>query len=103
MVRVFGGARGAVLICTTTATAFGPVFSDREEALCFLAWLGTDPRMIGGNDERLAEKYQKFLCVRKQVLGGYRACWVCGDSFFSSHDARICDVCKSERSLSNAD
>ena len=41
-----GGADGAVLYCSTSMTAFGPVFSSAEHAEDFLKWLPCDPRML---------------------------------------------------------
>lgn len=33
-----GDTSGAVLLCSTSMTAFGPIFADTQEADCFLNW-----------------------------------------------------------------
>ena len=35
---IYGGTSGAVLICDTSMTAFGPVFDDANEAERFQTW-----------------------------------------------------------------
>ncbi len=65
-VRILTDGDNAVLYCSTSDWAFGPVFSadthGRDAAYMaqrFLDWLAPDPREIG--DELLANKYVQFL------------------------------------------
>lgn len=56
---------GAVLYCSTTMWAFGPVFEDREQAQAFLDWLDpTDPRRL--SDAELEAKYGDFLVYKDE-------------------------------------
>jgi hypothetical protein len=57
------GLTRAALVDSVTMTAFGPTFTDEEEAEAFLSWLagpggGLDAR--GLDDEQLAESVIKF-------------------------------------------
>ena len=58
--KLDGDSRGyAVLYCSTSMWAFGPVFEDEFQAQEFLDWLPDDPR--GYNDALLESKYVEFL------------------------------------------
>ena len=50
----------AVMVCNTSGTAFGPVFTSREEAEAFLDWLlPTDPRqLVGGELEATVARFR---------------------------------------------
>jgi len=52
------GREQAILFCSTTDWAFGPLFDDAEEAQWFLEWLGTDPRSL--KDSVLEAKVSQF-------------------------------------------
>ena len=54
-----GDSRGAVLYCSVTDWAFGPVFEDGEQAQAFLDWLVYDPRSL--SDSLMEAKYSEFL------------------------------------------
>ena len=55
----------AVLYCSTSMWAFGPVFHEGyDEAQAFLDWLGVDPR--GLSESELQEKYREFLSREKE-------------------------------------
>lgn len=41
-VEIIANNTAAVLVCNTTDTAFGPLFTDHTEAEDFLAWLSKD-------------------------------------------------------------
>ena len=52
--------QGAVLVCTTSGVAFGPVFDDNDEASGFLDYIahhypGEDVRMLDDHDLRIAQ------------------------------------------------
>lgn len=59
----------AVMYCSTTMWAFGPVFGDDDEHSAderieaFMRWLVVDPR--GLPDNILESKYQEWLCQEK--------------------------------------
>jgi hypothetical protein len=56
----------AVLYCSTTMTAFGPLFADREEAEKFLEWLHPlDARTL--SDAGLEGKYSDFRARNKRA------------------------------------
>jgi len=55
----YGTETGAVLICSTSGVAFGPVMKDAEEADVFLEFLGVDARVLSEND--LMASYSEFL------------------------------------------
>ena len=50
----------AVLYCSTSGTAFGPLFRDHDEAQAFLDWMGEsdDPRRYSSSE--LHEKFSEF-------------------------------------------
>lgn len=50
---------GAVLYCSTTMWAFGPIFESGEAAEAFLKWLGFDPRSLSNKD--LESNYTRWL------------------------------------------
>ena len=62
-----GDSQGAVLYCSTTGWAFGPVFDDGKQAHAFLDWIGYghhvgnrfDPRAL--DEEELEGAYFAFL------------------------------------------
>ena len=58
----------AVLYCSVSMWAFGPVFKDVEEAESFLDFLGegreNDPRSM--SDAELTLKYHDFLATREE-------------------------------------
>lgn len=58
----YNGGR-AVLYCSTTDWAFGPVFASTDHAQSFLTWLYTDPR--GLTDSQLESKYSQWQSVTK--------------------------------------
>lgn len=61
-VRIMTGANesdGAVLYCSTSMWAFGPIFEDAESAQAFLEWLGTDPRLL--TDSQLERKHSEWM------------------------------------------
>ena len=61
-----GGYRNAVLYCSTTDWAFGPLFEDADEAQAFLDWLGvTDPRTLADNE--LATKVSQFRVEHEET------------------------------------
>jgi hypothetical protein len=51
-----GDSQGACLYCSTSGTAFGPIFEDRDDAEGFLEWYGhgTDVRLL--DDDVLRNK-----------------------------------------------
>lgn len=55
-----GGIRRAVLWCTVSDTAFGPLFKDREEAEAFLEWADDDPRRMKA-EGRLEDAFLEFI------------------------------------------
>ncbi len=59
----------AVLFCSTTGWAFGPLFEDLEDAQSFLDWLSAredrDPRNLP--DHELGDYFKEF---RKEVSSG---------------------------------
>lgn len=62
-VHVLEGKDGsAVLYCSTTSWAFGPLFEDGEAADDFLRWLKADPR--AHDDEWLQRKHSEWLSKR---------------------------------------
>lgn len=56
----------AVLYCSTTMRAFGPVFEDRDEVEAFLEWYdrGTDLRLL--SDARMEEVVSRFRLGREE-------------------------------------
>lgn len=61
---------GAVLYCSTSMWAFGPVFENKDAAMLFLDWLGlVDPRTLSDNElelkhiEWLTEKQNEELGI----------------------------------------
>lgn len=58
---------GAVLYCSVTDWAFGPIFADRDEAQAFLDWLPSDPRSLsdGDLDDKFSE-FRVYLADREQ-------------------------------------
>ena len=66
-VRVIRGEDYAVIYCSTSMTAFGPVFADGDEADEFLTWLDetthTDARLF--SDSELHNKYCDYLSERE--------------------------------------
>lgn len=71
-VRIFKDMGHAVMYCSTTDWAFGPVFHDTDEhdaeerVEVFLEWLREDPRRL--NDHELQMKYSLFLTVEKELF-----------------------------------
>lgn len=57
-----GGRTMAVLYCSTTMWAFGPVFDSVEQAEDFLKWLGSDPRHFP--DSVLEQKHSEWFEAR---------------------------------------
>jgi len=68
-VRIIGDDETAVMYCSTTDWAFGPVFSDKDEHSAFeriesfLRWLRVDPREFDEVD--LSMKYTEWLSQEK--------------------------------------
>jgi hypothetical protein len=64
-VRILSGEDAAILYCSTTDWAFGPVFGDRdthtgtERAAAFLRWFKAEPRRL--NYDELEAKYSEWL------------------------------------------
>jgi hypothetical protein len=58
-VRIISDDNGAVIYCSTSMRAFGPVFQDHDEAQKFLEWLPSDARLLTQNE--LSHKYSDFL------------------------------------------
>jgi hypothetical protein len=62
-VRILQGDQasdGAILYCSVSMWAFGPVFEDHDKAQAFLDWLGSvDPRSL--TEKELEDKYSVFL------------------------------------------
>lgn len=56
-------SEGAILYCSSSGRAFGPVFVDAEEAQEFIEWLPVDARMLGY--EELAEHVSDFRFQRE--------------------------------------
>lgn len=54
----------AVLYCSTSMWAFGPVFEDREQAEEFLKFVPGDPRLL--DDVTLEGYYSQFLAREKE-------------------------------------
>jgi hypothetical protein len=72
-VRVIDGTRGecnkyAVIFCSTSMTAFGPVMYDADEAYAFLKWLRKDPRLM--SEDELAGQHLKFKCQYRRDEDG---------------------------------
>lgn len=64
-VRIIDGDDGAVLYCSVTMWAFGPVFSGSIEAQEFLDWLGReDPRVF--TDTELRGRYHDWLAEKEE-------------------------------------
>ena len=64
-VRILEGEHNAVLYCSTSMWAFGPLFEDAAEAQIFLDWLMVDPR--GLTDGELEAKYSEFLAIVEKI------------------------------------
>lgn len=68
-VRILGDYKRAVMYCSTTDWAFGPVFSDDDEhdaderIHAFLRWLKVDPRTF--EDAELESKYCEWRSQEK--------------------------------------
>ena len=58
-VRILEADDYAVLYCSTTMWAFGPLFDSVEKAQAFLDGLPQDARLY--NDKELERKYSEFL------------------------------------------
>lgn len=50
---------GAVLYCSVSMWAFGPVFEDGDKAQAFLDWLETDARRL--SDSELASRHSEWM------------------------------------------
>lgn len=72
-----GDTSGAVLVCSTSMTAFGPIFADTQEADCFLNWWGDNfgETVRAVDSETLGERFATF---RRLVVecSGCRECTV---------------------------
>lgn len=85
--RILSGEDGAVLYCSTTMVAFGPVFESEDHAEDFIKWLGDDPRHY--TQAELADKYTLWLsdgvacenCGEGPVRGDSEKCPSCGMTF----------------------
>jgi hypothetical protein len=68
-VRILSGDKpwdGAVLYCSVSMWAFGPVFENEDQAQEFLNWLApVDARSIN-SDRELENKYVEFLNREKE-------------------------------------
>ena len=67
--RILDGREdGAVLYCSTTEWAFGPLFRSSEHAEDFLAWLkGEDPRSF--SNVELSAKFGDWMVERCDTHG----------------------------------
>ncbi len=85
----------AVLFCSTSEWAFGPVFyknaernySASELAKKFLSWLGRDPREY--TDDKLRTKYLEFGMLE------WKQCSQCFDTLIPA-TLVLCNTCKEE-------
>lgn len=72
-----GDTTGAVMICSTTMWAFGPVFDDPQEVDCFQDWWGDNfgETVREVDSETLGERFATF---RRLVVecSGCRECTV---------------------------
>ena len=63
-----GDTTGAVMICSTTMWAFGPVFDDPQEVDCFQDWWGDNysESIREASESQLKERFELFrrLVVR---------------------------------------
>ena len=59
-----GDSNYAVLYCSTSDWAFGPLFEDYEDAEAFLKWLVVDPRVLLDSD--LERKCSEFRVYREE-------------------------------------
>ena len=57
--RILEGDSGAVLYCSTTNWAFGPIFEDYEKADAFIEHCDKDPRKY--SKEELKECHQQWI------------------------------------------
>jgi hypothetical protein len=55
----------AVLYCSTSLWAFGPIFAGRDEAQEFLDWLESDPRRL--SDRELDAKCGEFFRWKSEM------------------------------------
>ena len=60
-----GKTETAVMYCSTTMWAFGPVFENYEQALDFINWLSGDPRSY--DSAHLEGHYEEWLKQRKTL------------------------------------
>ena len=63
-IRIIEGTDYAVLYCSTSMWAFGPVFEDADQAREFLAFVPGDPRLL--SDTTLEGYYSQFLAREKE-------------------------------------
>lgn len=63
-IRIIEGTDYAVLYCSTSMWAFGPVFEDADQAREFLEFVPGDPRLL--SDTTLEGYYSQFLAREKE-------------------------------------
>ena len=80
-----GGYSCAVLVCSTTETAFGPLFRDSSQAEAFVNWFERTRRMTvrSASQEGLALGYSEFCKVAHECP--------CGNWTLNGGD---CDECE---------
>jgi len=84
-VRILEATDGhKVLYCSTTMTAFGPVFYEKDEVEDFLEWLKVDPRELGQRhlDDKVHEwrEYEEDKAFERYSEGLYE-----GDGNFADN------------------
>lgn len=84
----------AVLFCSTSMWAFGPVFDSEEQARAFLKWIVTDPRGI--EDSVMERKYLDFCALTKEQQHEAGLCETLGIEY-------ECAICEDQRKLEDAD
>lgn len=69
----------AILYCSTTDWAFGPVFDEDDEhdatsrAEAFLEWLKTDPRLL--SDAEMSARYTEWLAQEQEQWKQKESVW----------------------------
>jgi hypothetical protein len=58
---------GACLYCSTSMTAFGPIFEDEFEAEAFVKWLPNEPDPRQYSSEKLDDLYCEWRNLKEQL------------------------------------
>jgi hypothetical protein len=93
------GMECAVMFCSTTGWAFGPVFANAEQAERFIDWVPLDPRTY--NDSELEGLYGDFLRLFVCECGELRD----ADPEVDESDGTErfeCDTCRQKRKKARA-